>query len=191
MITPHQKIYVQLQPSASAIQMLINTQAALTHQKTMRTVSSSKLHLTVLHIGLVQNLIDSISQHTGSTPDFIIGQIDIFITELSAIMQPYESKQFKLSTLESANFGTKNTILVIKFKPTTELEELYASCLQTTTKLLERCGITSPISFMEHDRNLKYALSIKPHVTIAKSYTGARIKPPDTEMEFSLMPLLY
>ena len=171
MLTLSNKLYIQMEPSATDMHRLLTIQDQLPLQKTTRLISAGALHLTIIHIGVLSKLVQSIQSESVRSTNEIMGHIENFAHNAEALTKSYvEDVPFLLIPKEFDVFGRNNTSLVLTFYDSDALSLLHKKSLTLLKNLLTACGITSIDNFMRADPNLRYALDIKPHITLAKSF---------------------
>lgn len=186
---PTTKLYVQLEPDQAGKILLQSIQTSL--HDAHRLVPTNSLHLTVIHIGLVSKLLESIKPHTHMSDSKILQSLDVLVSKL---YEAIAAINFKTCTLQPDGydfFGAQRTTYVVRFKKTLLLENFYTACLKELEYFLSEIGISNPKTFMADDTNLKYAISLEPHVAVAQSYHGEGSNHALRPIEFSLMPLIY
>lgn len=195
-ITRMTKIYVQLQPDQTAVAAVRKVQQDLAAGDTgqSRLVARNALHVTVIHFGLVAKFIESVRPHTTTPDDAILLQVHDLAKSFEAAIESTGPAGFTLKPLDLAYFGAHHTSLVIEFQPVRELQQLHTTCLALLKDMLHRIGLQQVDSFMAEDTNLRYTLSLKPHLTIAHSYHGSANMvslAAIADMTFSIMPVIY
>ena len=85
--------------------------------------------------------------------------------------------------------GNTNT-LVIRYRLTPEIKKLHQICLNILIQFFKICGIDNVETFMNLDPNFKNALTIKPHLTVAKAYSGELPSLDVENINASLMKIL-
>ena len=171
MLTLSNKLYIQLEPSATDMHRLLTIQNQLLPTKATRFVSPGALHLTIIHIGVLTKLVQSIQTKSVRSTSAIMGHIENFAHNAEALIKSYtDDVPFSLIPKEFDVFGRNNSSLVLTFYDSDALSLLHEKSLTLLKNLLTACDITSIDSFMRADPNLRYALDIKPHITLAKSF---------------------
>ncbi len=193
-MTPETKIFVQLAPDSRGIETL--AQLRPYGDPSARLIRETKFHLTVLHIGKLQRIIDAVAayRHSQATSTAIaaeiLAQATIFVQEAQMLLTSYRDLDFQLHTGGTLLLGPQENALAAMFKETPELQLLHRQSLALLRDFLGGCGISQVDTFMAADANLRYAAGLNPHVTLAKG----RIEPSCFEsvsVNFQLMPLVY
>ena len=168
------KIYIQLQPTQKSTAVLLSYQKSL-NNPTSRSVivPPHALHLTVIHIGKVSRIIESVRVASDMDDEKIIRNIQTLVTQLQAITKLHEDKPFTLPPTHFSHLGRANNALVIEYEATPQLKQLHETSLGILKNFIASCGVTDVEAFMENDKNFKYALVLRPHITIAKGHTGS------------------
>ncbi len=185
------KLYVQLRPDSDGIALVRSVQQSLHTQSRIIIVKQSAIHLTILHIGAVDRMLDSMAGFTTMNRREILLRVDKLIKDLEAATADIGDIPFKLEPIAYERFGTHGTAYAITFQPTAELNTLHDKCLLVLKKFFASCNITDTEAFMTADDNFKHALSLRPHVTVAK---GTDIADPIVKLQpvsFKLMAIVY
>ena len=186
------KLYVQLSPDDTGVLLLQSIQDHLDKATTRRLVPSRSMHLTVLHIGLVSRLLDSLRPYSDTPDDTILVALDNLVETWTYTIRELHFDAVDLTILSSDLFGVTNATLVLRLSGHPSLSELHTRCLQDFIYFLERLGINDPVACMAADDNLKHGLSLVPHISIAKGYSGQELKSvPEQTIGLGLMPLVY
>lgn len=187
------KLYVQLRPDDDGIKQLQLVQASLQPPvgKSIGLVKASTMHLTVLHIGAVDRLLDSMADFTDLSRNKVVTYIDELATDLESVVNDTEGAAYTLQPTGYQRFGASGSTYVISLQSTPELDNLYDKSLAVLKEFFVTCGIADVEAFMSADSNLKYALSLRPHVTVAKGYVGQDSTTELKPITFSIMPVRY
>ncbi|MGL5828013.1 MAG: hypothetical protein ACRC0L_00405 [Angustibacter sp.] len=188
-MTPETKIFVQLAPDEKGLQELLRLQRILVGDASARLIKSSALHLTVIHIGKLHRVIDLVCPRAGVAGDEVLAHAETFAAEAEGILAARAQQGLSLSTRGTALFG--RAALACVFLPTPELLELYERSLDLLHSFLRRCGVRNTEELMRADDNLRNALSIRPHVTLAKFPATEFPVFPEQSINFLAMPVVY
>lgn len=189
MITKSTKLYVQLEPISRDIPSI---EAIINSINDGTKVSPNSLHSTILHIGLVERLIRSLRPHTKLSDDELLTALAIYANNTIELTESLQLTMIELEHIGYDYFGNNHSTLVMRFKSSAELVHLHKSTLKLFKDFLNDITDENVEDVMSNDANLKYALTIAPHVTIAKSCTKP-IKDIGTigTVRFSIMPVVY
>jgi hypothetical protein len=185
------KLYVQLRPDEEGMLLLRSAQQALYQERRCDLVKIAAIHMTVLHIGAVGCLIDSMKCATSMDCAEISRRIHPLIEELEKGIAIAGDASYTLMSSGYDHFGTHGFTYVVTFKPTLKLQDLYERSLAALKTFFASCDIVDVDDFMANDANLKYALTLRPHVTIAKGCKGDGASGTLQQMTFTCMPVLY
>jgi 2'-5' RNA ligase len=190
-MTPETKLYVQLAPDHAGRRQLQELQQALTADDRARLIPAAKFHLTVLHIGKLQRLIDSIQQSVDISALEILRRAKTFADELRALVAQVAGNDFHLHYHGTQQFGEHRDVLVCQFYPTPELCQLHHLSLDLLHNFLIEIGIQDTKYFIEQDFSLRNSLNLNPHVTLAKKSASKNRSLPPLVMRFTTMDVVY
>lgn len=190
MFTPETKLYVQLGLTDQDVGEIAALQRRLSIKIDCNPVSRDQLHLTILHIGKLSRLVQSMDGFSISTADEIMVRAELLHQHLQDVVKKYA--EFTLNTLDLALFGKTNTTLVLRYAPVPALQALHLESLNELKIFFHDCGIRDVDAFMRQDENLHRALSISPHVSLARNVTGPlrNISLP-ISTRFTMMKIVY
>jgi 2'-5' RNA ligase len=176
------RLYVQLRPDIHALRHLQTIRDKI-HDG--RPVSDDQLHMTVIHIGELSRLIAAL-------PDIDSGNIlraaEVFARSVEKTATHYQQVSFTLNPTGVESFGQT---IAITYNASDGLTALHAKALQMLIDMLKGLGVDDPRAFMENDPNLRFALTLRPHVALAKSASPPKDLTFDHEASFSLMKIVY
>lgn len=191
MISLKTKLYVQLEPTAKSRQTLAAIQRNAMFKKAERPVKESELHLTIIHIGTVERLVSAIRTSAPQSSSGILDTIELLVNQLEAVVDTYRSHIYPLAISGYDTFGSHRSVPVVRFEKTDEIAQLHANCLNVLRNFIINRGISDPDLFMAQDANLTHALSLHPHVALAKHYSGNLTIPYHGQLYFKIMPIVY
>ena len=184
------KIYVQLAPDKPSLAALQALQTRLPLTSKSRVVPASELHLTILHIGLVERLFIAMRRHTVVDDSALLAHVSQLVMNLRSSLIDY-SKIIDLRPTGIAYFGSKQNTLVMTLEATPELTVLHHRTLQALQQCFLDCGIINSDIFMRSDNNLVNALTLRPHVTLTKAYEHPVNLPLPNTVSFRVMDIVY
>jgi hypothetical protein len=187
MMTTDTKLFVQLQPDEYALEYFKLLQESLSLQPTSRPVKTAALHMTVLHIGLVERLLEPLPISTTKG----LQLCRLMLDELQAVVRSSRLHRVQLVPVSGELLGVSGGSLVVLLEPTAELLALHRHSLTVLQRFIQACGVTDVEQYMLADYNLRYALTLKPHVTIVKNYHSTPPDIPSGQLGFTIMPLEY
>lgn len=191
MLTGDQRVYLQYKPSQESLRHLIAWQKlAIKENPQGRPILHDRFHLTVLHIGIIQDVYRELSEqipdldwktYTGALRDFIYKS------------QSLLPKQVSVEPQDFVMFGHNSTVLAVALTPGIELEQAHAHSLKQLKKFLQSCGIAYPVPYMQGSQNFGHALTLRPHISLLKA---ARHRPSfpgneTQELQLEAMPIRY
>jgi hypothetical protein len=189
MVNPSTKLYVQLQPDDAGIEHLLSVQKTLGGDA--RPVRKGSLHLTILHIGLVSKLTDSLRPYTTVPDADILRALDSLVDRLSGSITTLGFSGCSLRPIGYDFFGASGSTYVVRYENPAALCSLHAACLGHLREFITEAGVSDVQAYMEQDTNLHYALTLKPHVALARSYHGTGSAAQLQPMTFRQMPIVY
>jgi 2'-5' RNA ligase len=190
MLTLQNKLYIQLAPDTQAITAIQNDVEGFSG----RSIESEQLHLTVLHIGKLERLYDSVYKETDISKTAFLEEADALASELEILKAKYDENHIELNATEFDVFGANRSVLVLRFETTDTLNALHASGLDSVRKFLQKCGIRDMDDFIEKNDSLKHSLSYKPHIALKKAFEGKVPVMPNhltVSLTFSIMSIEY
>ena len=179
------RLYAQLQPDKIGLEHLKDIQKSVYERG--RLVPTEQLHLTLIHFGIVDEIIKSLPM----TPDNVSVEVNTYITRSKQILETFPVKCFKLRPLGLDKFGENKRTLVIKYETTDELVEVHKLLLDALKDFFVDCGVVEVEKFMKSDINFKHALTISPHVTICKGFDGELPRVELKTIELETMKFVY
>lgn len=180
--TEKTRLYVQLRPDVETLGLLQNTRTTLADG---RPVPDNELHMTVIHIGELSRLIAILPE---IDPEKILRAAELFVDELKIIATPYSSMHFKLRASGIEAFGKT---IAVTYEPSQELKELHHQALVALENMLRSIGIDKPRTFMENNTNLRYAVTLRPHVALVKNTSSPTEPIVEHDGSYSLMKIVY
>ncbi len=185
------KLFIQLAPDMTGIDWLQNLQKTINPSSIPQLVDKSTLHMSILHIGKLERIINAIKGVSNCESQKIIDNAEVLADQLELVLKSYSNYTFSLQTKNTRQFGHRADIMACEFKTTPELLALHYRTLVHLRKFLGKCGIHSVDEFMLQDNNLRYALQLHPHVTIAKNCFSEPIQYVTKTINFTTMPVVY
>ena len=180
------RLYAQMQPDGPSLAHLLSLQESL--PAGTRLVPRRQLHLTLIHFGKVLDVHRAVSRQSGiSLPDYeelLTGYIARTEAMLPAV-------PFRLEPAGFAGFGGRGSTLVVEYLATPELDALHRKLYGELVDFLEAAGIADTAAFMAHDSNFMFASALRPHISLARGYTGALPSLPLESVTLQPMPVVY
>ncbi len=171
---PETRIYVELVPTVSSRRVLSDLCDAIAPHIKARPVDPSKWHVTILHFGIAEHVYYDLQREIPHLSR------STFETALTAYIERAKASlpgPTKLLPTELELFGVKDNVLVLRLEPNDIVIKAYHQALTDLQIFLTDCGITDTEAFMNSSINFKWALELKPHITL---YRGAiRYQPVD------------
>ena len=191
MLSGDHRIYLQYKPTTDSLAYLLEWQkSAIKENPQARPVQSDRLHLTVIHVGIIQDVYRELSAHLPQL-DWITytSALHEFITQSQSLLP----KQVSVEPKGFAMFGHNSSVLAIALTPDTQLEQAHARSLEQLKLFFKTCGMEFPVPFMQGSPNFRYALTLRPHISLLKA---ARHRPPALQdvpntLQLEAMPIHY
>ncbi|RYF29659.1 MAG: hypothetical protein EOO17_00525 [Chloroflexi bacterium] len=170
-LTNKSKLYVQLQPDQETIQWLQRLQSQL--DPVASAISMDQLHMTIIHFGKIQKLIDSVSSRLKTSEADLLEYTSQLVQAWRMRLESIEDIPIIMKSTTHSLFGANHSTYVVEFDAAELAMQLHSECLLDLKAYFRTIGITDPTMFMQQDFNFQYALGLRPHVTIAKHYSGS------------------
>ncbi len=191
MLTSKERIYLQYQPNEEALSQLLHWQKRATQANPQgRPVQQDRLHVTVIHFGIAADVFRELSQQNSKLiwSDFTKSAKQFIETSEAALPAEVAVQPTKLEF-----FGYRSSVLALTVMPDQALIQAHKAALANLNSFLKSCGISYPVPFMQGSLNLRYALTLSPHISLIKA---ARHIPDDfpsslPELQFKVMPVRY
>lgn len=191
MFSGDQRVYLQYKPNTESLTHLTSWQkSAIKENPQARPVRSDRLHLTVIHVGIIQDVYRELSAHLPNLDwTTYIGALHDFITQSQALLPEH----IYVRPEGFAMFGHNSSVLAIAVTPDTGLEQAHAHSLERLKQFFIDCGMEFPVPFMQGSPNFRYALTLRPHISLLKAARhrpGALHNLPDA-LQLEAMPIHY
>lgn len=176
------RLYAQMRPDDKGLEHLELLQRSL--PAGTRLLPRRQLHLTLIHFGKVMDVFRVVSAAGSISLEDYHGLLAGYIRSTEALLP---EREFVVQPLGMAGFGNSGRTLVIEYAPAADLARLHARLFRVLRNFLASCGIADVDGFMAADPNFMFASSLRPHITLARGYTGLQ---PDLRLEpVTLRPL--
>lgn len=186
----NRRLYAQMRPDDASLAHLLallgSVSSAGPHG--LRPVPRSQLHLTLIHFGKVRDVYRVIRSATGISLAAYEEALEGYIGRTEALLPP---ASFRLQPVHLSGFGANGRTLVVEYAPTPELSALHAALLAELEDFLAGCGIEDTAGFMAGDPNFMFAPTLRPHITLARGYTGPPPVLPLAPVTLTPMPVVY
>jgi len=179
------RLYVELIPDKAACDKLSELCKKLSLHLNGRAVDPAKWHVTVIHFGVAEHVYYDIlrDQPILSRSTFL----EAFAQYIDRAKQHLPSPT-ALQPLELELLGLNENVLALTFEPNEVVTAAHDAALKDVTFFLSQCGIPDPEAFMKGSINFRWALELKPHITLFRSVRNAQlagIDIPKEPMSFS------
>ncbi|MCC9145715.1 MULTISPECIES: 2'-5' RNA ligase family protein [unclassified Arthrobacter] len=180
------RLYAQLQPDAASLAHLLSLRQAVSAPA--RPVPRHQLHLTLIHFGKVLDVYRIISAQTGIELPAYKQLLSGYIARTEKLL-PMDS--FRLEPAGLAGFGARGTTLVVEYLPSPEITALHRELYAVLAGFLADCGVADTVGFMASDPNFMFASQLRPHITLARGFSGALPALPLETVTLKPMPVMY
>ena len=166
------RIYAQLYPESDTLAELLRLQEGLDPQQSGRLVPAKGLHMTIIHFGIINQVWNRLSRAVGTelTRQVYLRQIEKLVSSWEDCLR---SVVVGLEPIGFTRFGKHGLVLAVEYRPTYEILELHQQCLARLVTFLQNCRVADPTRFMREDYNFTNALTLRPHISLYKGYSGA------------------
>ena len=156
------RLYVQLQPDSASRAHLLSVQSNLNASGI--NVIQDQLHMTIIHFGVIKNVLAQISESDAVK----CAALDTYVQQTQQILDNVGEKLFVVSPKRLSLFGRNESTIVIEYEPTDDLIDLHTQCLSALYDFFKSLNVADPVKYMMRDHNFKFALHLRPHVTLIK-----------------------
>ena len=178
-VSDNRRLYAQLRPDTASLAHLTGLQQVLavlpgSHDGGRpRWIPERRIHLTLIHFGQVRDVCAAISAVCSVSPDDYERLLAGYVAATEAAMprQPVVLEPAVLS-----RFGRHGRTLVLEYFPSALLLAAHAAAYAALKDFLLGCGIPDADAFTAADSNFMFAARLRPHITLARGFTG--ILPP-------------
>ena len=190
MMKPTERLYFQYAPDSSSIKELVQIQKqALKANPNARPMPLDKLHLTLLHIGIIQEVYEEIRSVNDNLPWDEFN--DTLIKAIDGTQQTLPT-EVDVSTSNIMMLGAHHDVLAVGLSTTEELKAAHGNAYQHLISFLSSCGIEHPVAFIHGSRNLRYSLNLIPHITLLRAARRAvDLSLEHITLRVSLLPVVY
>ncbi|MGW9405444.1 hypothetical protein ACWGQ2_15905 [Arthrobacter sp. NPDC055585] len=162
------RIYAQLKPDAAGLAELVRLQSeARALVPRARTVSSGRLHLTLIHFGKADEAYERLAAATGVGPETFGRALGRYLAATEASLPV---RDFLLTPVGLAGFGINGTTLALECSPTPELGEVHAVLYALVLEFLAACGVSDPAGYAAKDPALAFSAVLRPHISILHGF---------------------
>lgn len=191
MLHSEDRLYLQYKPDEAALSQLLDWQrAALVINPQAREVQQNRMHLTVIHFGIITDVYRELrEQQADLTWEAYTHAVEEFINRSQSVL-PEEitvrPERFEL-------FGSRSSVLALRVRVPDALLAAHKQALSLLKECIISCGIMPPEMFMQGSLNFRFALRLEPHLSLIKAArhrpnVALEAAPP---LKLSLMPMHY
>lgn len=180
---PQTRLYVELIPSDESRRELEQITRSLKPYVKGRAIDPAKWHVTILHFGVAEHVYYDLQRELPN----------ISRTRFNEALAAYIGRAknslpgpTNLKTEGVELFGINENVLVLRLEANAIVTVAYEQALADLTVFLTDCGVSNVEEFMQSSINFRWALQLKPHITLYRGvvdYTPHGIKLP-AELSF-------
>jgi hypothetical protein len=166
------RLYIELVPEDSARQTIRNIVAHIRPHVKGRFIDDSKWHVTIMHFGIANQVYEELRT---VLPDL---KQEIFLKALETYIDASKDtlpQPTELTLLSYELLGGRNNVLALRFEMTPEVQQAHITALANLKHFFADVRLENPDVFMRKSHNFSWALTIKPHLTIARGVIKADI----------------
>lgn len=165
------RLYVQLKPDGPTTEYLAGILRDLKNRGVAgRYAKVEGLHLTILHIGIVDNVYAQLrSVNLGLPVDLFLSELGSFYAKAMAIA-PWRMC-LQVNGLEL--FGDKGGVAAVGYRRDEELDEAFGQVMVLVGSFLRSCGVMSESDVPRLAAGLQIQQALRPHVTLVKGVKGS------------------
>lgn len=178
-----ERLYIELIPSSESCKIIQKFANNLSDFVTGRTVDSSNWHVTLLHFGVPEHVYYDIQR---DLPNVSKSTFREALERYIVVARDHLPEPTALQPTKVDLFGVRQNVAVLNFEPNDLLRSSHNQALKDVKLFLNECGLTDPETFMKGSINFKWALELKPHITLFRSVKKLipDISVPDKKIEF-------
>lgn len=180
------RIYVQLLPDKATTDYLTHLRDQLAPFVQGRAVDQDRWHVTILHFGIAEHVFHDIRR------DYPALSKPAFNAALSSYIEQSKKnlpESMALTTESFELFGINENVLVLKLTPSDEIIAAHDQALTSLVTFLDNCGVKDTENFMKGSINFRWALDVKPHITLYRAVRNSQLSKVALEpVELSFLP---
>jgi|GEM_PF-1991479 len=161
-----ERLYLELAPVDKSLVGLTTLQQELPLRKPAWLIRPQKLHLTVIHFGIVREVYQELLAYNSRlTYEAYLSAVSFFVHDIRDLLP----RQTTLRATGFHMFGPARTVLALTLHPNDELTYAHSQSLERLGHLLISCGINDVPAFIYKSHNFRYAPDLNPHITLARN----------------------
>lgn len=190
MVRASERLYFQYKPDAAALEQLLAWQrTASRHNPQARQIRSNRLHVTVLHFGILADVYRELQDQVPHLKwQTYADAVQTLIAESFAVLPPKITVQPSGYEL----FGPKSQVLALRVRVDDTLSQAHEKIVELLKSCLVACGVNYPVPFMQGSPNFQFARQLEPHISLLRA---ARFKPTESidpmPLYFHVLPIRY
>ena len=167
MIAKHHRIYLQYQPDDSSLSRLMTWQREIMAVNPQaRPISPERIHLTVIHIGIIADVLRELNEQLSSLDEAVFFRaLDVFLADSQAVMPG----QAQLIPQQISLFGHTGSVIAVSCQASEQLIAAHQAALEHLKSFFRSVGISESVGFMQGSPNFRFALTFRPHISLAKA----------------------
>lgn len=167
MIAKHHRIYLQYRPDAASIERLVAWQKSIMAVNPQaRPIASDRIHLTVIHFGIIADALRELREQLPSLDEAVFFRaLDAFLADSQAVLPDHTL----LSPEKISLFGHTGSVVAVSCRADGKLIAAHQAALEHLKSFFRSVGISEPVGFMQGSPNFRFALTFRPHLSLAKA----------------------
>lgn len=168
----NERIYLQYAPIEVVRQRLMILQDKIARTSRGDIVPAQELHLTLLHIGVIDELWGEMHRFSDS----------LRIEDVRAKMLSYAEEAYGLMPqvlrVRPSGFemlGPRHDVIALRIMLDMHLSKLHRHCLDLLVRNLYELLDTDPRDYMRQSPNLRHSLELRPHITLVRRASGVQL----------------
>jgi 2'-5' RNA ligase len=167
------RLYVELVPDQNGREELITVVEALKPLVKGRFIDPNKWHITIMHFGIASHVYTELLQVLPNlAQSTFLKALESYIHTSKQTLPP----PIKLKLVGYELLGGRNNVLAVRLELTNEIKQAHLQALSNLKQFFSDVGLEQPEDFMRRSHNFSWALTIKPHLTIARGINEVELE---------------
>jgi 2'-5' RNA ligase len=179
------RLYVEYIPSDASRPLIAALAEQAKPQVKARFVDPAKWHVTIMHFGIARQVYEELLD---VLPDL---KEEVFLSALEKYIETTKQTLPPPISLKATGYellGRRGTVLAVRFELIPEVKQAHLTALQNLKTFFNDIGLHDSEAFMRRSQNFSWALTVKPHLTIARGVLSAEpsaLPTVNTSVEFA------
>lgn len=167
MIAKHHRLYLQYRPDDAAHERLMTWQRkVMAVNPQARPIAAERIHLTVIHFGIIADVLRELREQLPSLDEAVFFRaLDVFLVDSQAVLP----EQAQLIPEQISLFGQTGSVVALSCRAGGQLTAAHQATLEHLKAFFRSVGISEPVGFMQGSPNFRFALTFRPHLSLAKA----------------------